>query len=437
MKTWLAAILLLLLAVPFHSFWQSYEQARRGLLLMLVPILCLLPRMFPKDMPRAVLPFLWLTAWLLLRSIGVQNPGLAWERTLMWLSLAVLMIVGSDMTPRDLVRATLPVGLLVAGFALAESLSGLYQQRMLGNINVASEVLTMAGAMAAMLPLCGEKNRGFVFAALATLFLCGAGVVTNTSLSGLIALPLATLPVLLATKVPGRTRFAVVAVLAAGMLLGTGLPEPKPTKPATTVESVATTPSTTDVRVHLWNGTACMGADRFLLGHGSGQFRVHYPRYRQPEEIEATSFGRSFSTGVESAHQDYLELFAEGGLLAFLLLAVGILQVLRQAPLWTWGPLLGFGFLAGVRAPLGNAPAAALLFLWMGTLLHDVHQRQERVSLQFPWRRWLLALLAAATLLAGCSVFLGQWAITGYTRQAWLRGQQQPTSHAEAMASLD
>jgi tetratricopeptide (TPR) repeat protein len=275
----------------------------------------------------------------------------------------------------------------------------------------------MVGATAALLPCLGERRKSLLVAALVTLFLCGAMVVANTSLSGLIALPLACVAVAFQKQIPGWTRFAILAVLSAGMLLGTGLrPDAPPEQPTTTSKEPA--PSTTDVRIHLWNGAARMGVDRFVLGHGSGQFRVQYPRYRQPAEIEATSFGRRFSTAAESAHQDYLELFAEGGLLAFLLLAVGILQVLRQAPVWTWGPLLGFGFLAGVRSPLGNAPAAALLFLWMGTMLHDVHQRQERISLQFRGRKWVLWLLGLCALGVGTCGFLGQLTFTGYVREA-------------------
>jgi len=416
MRTWLVAILLLLLAAPFHPYWQNFEQARRGLLLLLVPVLCLLPRVFPKDMPRAVLPFLVLVVWLLLRSVGVHNPGLAWERTLLWLGLAALMIVGSSMAPRDIAIAALPAGAVVAAWALVQGIADLRPVSTLGNINVASEVLTMAGAAAALLPCMGERRKSLQVAALVTLFLCGAAVVANTSLSGLIALPLACLPVAFHKQIPGLTRFAVLTVLCSGMLLGTGLRPDAPAQDPTT-ESVAAA-STTDVRLHLWNGTARMGVDRFLLGHGSGQFRVEYPRYRQPEEIEASSFGRGFSTAAESAHQDYLELFAEGGLLAFLLMAVGILQVLRQAPFWTWGPLLGFGFLAGVRSPLGNAPAAALLFLWMGTMLHEVHQRQERISLQFSGRGWVLGLLGLCILGVGAGGFLGQLTVTGYVREA-------------------
>ncbi len=421
MRTWLAAILLLLLAVPFHPYWQNFEQARRGLLLMLVGVLCVVPRVFPKDMPRAVLPFLVLVAWLLLRSIGVHNPGLAWERTLLWLSLAALMIVGSSMAPRQIACAALPAGAVVAVWALVQTVADLEPVSTLGNINVASEMLTMSGAAAALLPCLGERRKSLQVAALVTLFLCGATVVANTSLSGLIALPLAALPVAFHKQIPGWTRFAILAVLCAGMLLGTGLrPDKVAEQPTTTSKESdpSSTPSTTEVRIHLWNGTARMGVDRFLLGHGSGQFRVEYPRYRRPEEIDATSFGRRFSTAAESAHQDYLELFAEGGILAFLLLAVGILQVLRQAPFWTWGPVVGFGFMAGVRSPLGNAPVAALLFLWMGTMLYHVHQRQERISLQFPGRTWVLALLGFCTLAVGACGFLGQLTFTGYVHEA-------------------
>ena len=179
MKTWLAAVLLLLLAVPFHPYWQNYEQARRGLLLLLVPVLCLLPRVFPKDMPRAVLPFLFLSGWMLLRSIGVDNPGLAWERTLLWLSLAALMIVGSSMEPRDVVRATLPAGLVVSCTPIIDHAGGspvLWQHLFwfFGHPEVYIAIIPGMGATSHILATFARKPIFGYKAMVAAIFAIGA-----------------------------------------------------------------------------------------------------------------------------------------------------------------------------------------------------------------------------------------------------------------------
>jgi tetratricopeptide (TPR) repeat protein len=65
----------------------------------------------------------------------------------------------------------------------------------------------------------------------------------------------------------------------------------------------------TDVRTIMWKDGFNIARDFPLTGTGAGSFASIYPKYRTL--MEAGS--------VEHAHNDYLEMFAEGGIIAFLL----------------------------------------------------------------------------------------------------------------------
>jgi tetratricopeptide (TPR) repeat protein len=66
-----------------------------------------------------------------------------------------------------------------------------------------------------------------------------------------------------------------------------------------------------------WARVPAMVADHPWIGVGPGQFPRTFPTYRDPREIEISSHGRSSptSTEVEHAHNDWLEAFAEYGVI--------------------------------------------------------------------------------------------------------------------------
>ena len=54
-----------------------------------------------------------------------------------------------------------------------------------------------------------------------------------------------------------------------------------------------------------------MFGDAWLLGHGTGQFRYEYPRYRSEREIDLSTDGWRFHALPRTAHNDPLEILAD------------------------------------------------------------------------------------------------------------------------------
>lgn len=83
--------------------------------------------------------------------------------------------------------------------------------------------------------------------------------------------------------------------------------------------------ASTSARVLLWKSTVQIARDHPITGTGWGTFAAEYPAYRDPSE---------YSTGGLYAHNDYLQLAAEGGGAALLLLLgilVGLLLHLKRS----------------------------------------------------------------------------------------------------------
>ena len=83
--------------------------------------------------------------------------------------------------------------------------------------------------------------------------------------------------------------------------------------------------TSTNARLLLWESSIQMTKDHPLLGTGWGTFAEHYPAYRSP--LDST-------TGGYFAHNDYLQLATEGGVIAMLLqlsVMVGVLLQLRRS----------------------------------------------------------------------------------------------------------
>ncbi len=434
MKPILAACFFLLLAVPFHPDWQDYEVARRGLLLCMLAGMCWPQQLWPQQTAKAALPLLLLCLWAGIRSFGATNAGYAWQQCFYLCALTLLFILGSQQRMEFWLRAILPTGMVVSLFGLLQLLGLPFPANnsqaisSLGNLNVAAELQAMAGAAAALLFLQTQSRRSQVLA-LWCLFLCACGVVANTSLSGLIALPLACGWSLAKSKSSRRRKGGLVLCLLLGLALGSVFrifPEDSSTQEVqvTNTETPPAAPSTIAVRLALWQGGLHMLREEPALGHGNGQFRVFYPKYRTAEEIELSSHGRRFLASPSTAHNDYLELGIELGLPALLLLAWFALRLRRHAALAQMGPLLAFAFLAAIRSPLGNAPVAAFAFLLAGAVL------QQAPVIKLPHRRWLW-LLSPGLLWAGASQFGSQCLATDYVQQA---RQQQA---AKALPALD
>ena len=86
------------------------------------------------------------------------------------------------------------------------------------------------------------------------------------------------------------------------------------------------TPAEWQYRMMMAGSAAMMGTERPFTGHGLGTFEVVYPRFAQ------------FDLGlrVDHAHNDWLEWFAEGGLILPLCMAVFVFSVLRRVRERPW-----------------------------------------------------------------------------------------------------
>ncbi len=292
----------------------------------------------------------------------------------------------------------------------------------LGNRNAAAEFASLAGVSALWLASRGQRFAG------ATAVVILAYLVINGSRASLLAVGLGAFLIAIdrgngtapKTTLGQRHRLRLLAVLVLGGLAGYALDlaRPAPTAPVdiTFADSERPAPSTIAVRLELWSGCADMIRAAPIAGVGTGQFRYEYPRYRSQEEIELTSFGRQFSTYAGSAHNDYLELAVEGGLPALLLWLAFWFTVVAAALRDRGGiaqTAVPAVFLVHMlfRAPLGNAPAAALAMAYAGALLSRETPATARAQV---WRRAAGTILGLALCWAGLGPLLGQAAPHDY-----------------------
>jgi len=117
-------------------------------------------------------------------------------------------------------------------------------------------------------------------------------------------------------------------------------------------------------RVRLWEDTARMIWDKPLLGVGLGNFAFNVPKYMSRESLVVKQ-RREQQTGQDlmafSAHNEYLEIWAETGILGMAVFGVLLYQLLMAvyhlAKRYIRGeePLLVMGFVAGVLATLTHS----------------------------------------------------------------------------------
>lgn len=449
-RGWLPWVLLAAVLLPFHPLWIDFEQVRRGLLLLAAgACLLALPRL-PRVRGEAVL--LALVAGLA-ASGGVQwllqtlradaghpvsfQPWEAGYRLLHWLSLWVVLRAGAAAGTTGLpafasaLAATSLFGLLqrlglgaIEGYGVEREPVSLF-----GNGNVAAEWTAIAAMLVAAAAdrTAAPRHRALGDAALG---LAAAYLVVNQSRSGLLALPAGLLLLAWLRRRHGGVRPLAVAAGGAlvGWLLSVAAPLPPPADAAAARAAQQRAVATLQVRLEIAKGASRLIAESPLLGHGPGQFVVHYPRVRSAAEIEASSQGRQFATEVRTAHDDWLELLVEGGAPAFVLFAALVFVLQRRHPdRARLLPLFVLLLLMFVRAPLGNAPAAVAA-LWL------VGRTDERPRPPARWRRPLAVLLGLVLIAAGALPVAGNTAFVPYVR-AQAAGVQPPVGAARAAAA--
>ena len=145
----------------------------------------------------------------------------------------------------------------------------------------------------------------------------------------------------------------------------------------------------TQARLNMYRNTIEMIKDEFLLGVGFGNFKYVYPRYRDRGEWALSGL----NTRVEQAHSEYLQIFAEVGiigLLAFFWILAGIGKMVWGI-VWSGdsGPRFwkGLAFATGILATLIQSffdfnlqnPASGALF-WIAIGFLEVLYRPEKAA---------------------------------------------------------
>lgn len=453
---WLPWVCLGLLALPFHPLWVDFEQVRRGLLLVLVgALLCALPRL-----PRArgvgvgaafVSALALSAAWHWISSALTQSADTTtsfqpWEaayRVAHWLSLVVMMRVGALSSAAAMAAPVATLLLATSAFGVLQRLgcaeiSGYGVERepvsTFGNLNVASEWTAVAtAATAALLRRCGRQSR---WLAIAALLCAGAYLVINPSRSGKVATAGALgAMALLQLRESGWLKVAAGAALtlAAGGMLGLLAAWASPALPpdvAASEQTLQRSTVTLQVRFEIADGVGELLREAPVLGHGPGMFQVEYPRHRSQEEIEASSFGRQFSTMPRNAHNDWLELLVDGGPPALMLFVWMLYRLARRGrDLELLLPLLALTLMMFVRAPTLNAPAASLAFWLAGAAAERQGPPRPR-----PGRRGLAFLIGAAMISLGVLPIAANTAATPYLAARRL-GEPAPPGAAAAAAA--
>ncbi len=160
-------------------------------------------------------------------------------------------------------------------------------------------------------------------------------------------------------------------------------------------------------RLKVWRNTLYMVKDHPLLGVGVGNFSVHFPLYDGRNDGEPMFNDR---IQLESAHNDYMNLWAENGTIGLLLalwLAGTVIYVLirtwlggedRVATMGLGLALLGMAINAGVSSPMEKAVPLLVFAVLLSALAHRFAAIREPRRLRLP-RGLVLPLAIAASIL--------------------------------------
>ena len=189
---------------------------------------------------------------------------------------------------------------------------------LLGNEGFVAVACALAVPVAACWTLCARTSRTRA-AALAVLSVCVLAIVVNRQSTAFVAAAVGGLVVLLARlRRTGLLRtLAIVGVLA---VTTATLPLLRPSAwPAWQIDVERVQQLTTN-RLGAWMAATGMWRERPWFGHGPGSFRQHAQHYRLDAEIDmqARLLPPVTASGFVQAHNEYLQLAAEAGLVALL-----------------------------------------------------------------------------------------------------------------------
>lgn len=207
-------------------------------------------------------------------------------------------------------------------------------------------------------------------------------------------------------------------------------------------------PTSFKVRIAIWANTLAMFQDHPVLGVGTGNFPVLYPLYAR-RVLEDLEIGRGRS--VREAHNDYLQLLAETGVLGFLAFAWILLALARRfirdlaaargqtsclIGLAAAFGLLAFLFHAFFDFPFQRAVPASLFWILAGVLWRT----SEPLPVDTPSRRLPSRAVAALVIGMACvATGSAAWGLNAlraeyhFSRGVWALLEEKPDESGRAL----
>lgn len=157
--------------------------------------------------------------------------------------------------------------------------------------------------------------------------------------------------------------------------------------------------TSTTTRPMYWQGALAMWSSHPLTGYGLGSFSLYFPEFRSHQLAAIQPFKKFY---VEHAHNEFLEILAETGLIGFTL--YGLFFILTTAAVWR----------ALVRTQ--ERENLVLLGLWGGILATLIHN-QFTVTLRFTPSAFLVWSFSGVIIGRSMSIVKENRALSKWSRR--------------------
>ena len=411
--------LLLVAPTQVAGFWPGdynfWPQALFTLLLAGVAILLAIARLPVPRLDAVAVGLSLFLGWSLLTVFTGTYAHDAWlELARITGALAFFFVIRAFPRPAQklgLIAAAV-VGMTYLGGAAVFDFIQTHNPRQFGtflNPNLFANALALAIPLSIGLPLASwnlARNRNFaIVGALPFLILLPALAVTSSK-GGLLAALIGSLATIFALRAarPGAFKMAFRKVLPAVLVLALvfGALAAKTVVPRI-LAARGSDDNSTMFRIYLWRGTLKMIEARPIVGFGPGAFSGSYPQFAP-------------AGTARSAHESWLQIAAESGVPALLLLVATAILALRNG--WRARRDEGWALRAGAMGAViamivhgcfdagwGATPVVILLALALGILQVPTDAATPRGNLNLGW--------IGATLLLALAGFGTQQAAQG------------------------
>lgn len=250
---------------------------------------------------------------------------------------AALVFVESASRLRRLATVLTVFGFVYAFYAIlqsvlsSEAIYGIYKPKAIPfgsfvNSNDFAAVIVMLVSIPLGLILVGAVPRDKKLLYVVAIALMGVSLLLSTSRGGLIAmLAVVIVLVILTTRAKGRKNFILKSALSLLLIVG-GIAgaifvggETSLSRMAESASELETPPETTN-RYHIWKVTTKVIADNMPFGSGIGAYPQAYSKFDTLGGYER----------VEQAHNDYLQILADAGIVGLILGGVFLFAFFRQ-----------------------------------------------------------------------------------------------------------